>query len=91
MPEVPIVLLDDPGGQGELAEHLYALIVVHEEGNESLAGIPAPLGGVAPAVVMSEATMLKLFPWAQGLARAAGKTVQVIRFDRGDVLEVFRP
>lgn len=78
--------VDDPGGLGVPAREVFAWVVVHGEGDESVAGVQT-LSGWMPMVVQQREVANRLRPAARALAAASGKRVQLVRFERVAVVD----
>lgn len=86
MSDGSLIVITDPGGTSEEARSLYAWIVEHGPGNESLAAID-----MMAMVAVKYQVALKLGPFAQQIATAAGKTLKLVRYDAVQTLDVCAP
>lgn len=80
-------VIHDPGGLGEDVKSLFGWVVVHADGDESVAGII----GTGPLIAAQYRVAMKSKPAAERLARETGKTVKLVRYDAQEVLEEVRP
>lgn len=76
----------DAGGTGFYIERLWAYVAVHDDGDEGVVAI-----GNLPAVAADHARVEALRPHMTGLAKALGKEIKLVRFDRRVDVEVFNP
>lgn len=78
--------VQDPGGTGHRVGALFAWVVVHSAGDESLAALNGQ-----PLAVASEGLARSLRPVVEGLAAATGKPVRLVRLAGAEVLDEVRP
>jgi hypothetical protein len=83
-------VLHDPGGLGFRIESVYAFVSVHDDDDEGI--VAATIGGVMLPLIAADAERLEaLRPFAVRAARASGRPVRLVRFDRRTDVEVVEP
>lgn len=82
----------DPGGLGFAIERLWVFVSVADDGDEGVAAFVAPGSGTwYPMVAADEKRLEGLIRKAQDIAKATGKRLRLVRFDRRTEIEVFHP
>lgn len=83
--------IHDPGGLGFVITEVYAYLAVHDDGDEAVAGATMPDGTLMPLIAADPARLEALRPYAEAVARLAGKRIRLVRFTTRTDIETIEP
>jgi len=69
----------DPGGNGKVADDLWAVVVIHADGDESIMAMSNGDGSI-PFIFSDEDTLLRIIPMVETISKKVGKPFKVKRY-----------
>lgn len=85
-----VAIVGEDKGLGFVVQEVWAYLVVHGDGDEAIPAFHTGSGWM-PMVAADRARLESLRPHAERTARASGKPVVLVRFDRRTDVETIQP
>jgi hypothetical protein len=71
-------------------DEVYAFVAIDEDGDEGVCAFYGPTGWM-PMVCADQARVDQMRPIAEEIARQGGKPIQLFKFSKKELVEVFNP
>lgn len=83
------ILIGPQTGTGFVIKELWAVVVVHDDTDESVPAVRAPNGVFVPLIAADQTRLVWLKEQARHMANQTTKSFKLVRFDNRTDLETF--